>query len=84
MLSGPVDSPLAARRNCSKNGTMAAGFSMGIPAVRSSMSVTSSEACALAAALTGGGFGTLRFFFFFFFAFALALGLDVVVDWESR
>jgi hypothetical protein len=47
------------------------------------MSVTSSEACALAAALTGGDFGTLRFFFFFL-ALALGLDLDVVVDWESR
>jgi hypothetical protein len=45
---------------------MAAGFSIGIPAVRSSIPVTSSEACALAAALTGGAFGTLRFFFLFF------------------
>src|SRR5260370_35995182 len=78
MLSGPEVSPLLVRRNCSKNGTMAAGFSMGMPAVRSSIPVTSSEASDLACALTGGPFGIRLVFFFFFLAGAVSL-----VVWES-
>ena len=62
---------------------MAAGFSMGIPAVRSIITETSSEASALAAALTGGAFGTVRFAVFFFFFFAAAV-LTGVLDWERR
>ena len=73
MLSGPVVSPLLVRRNCSKNGTIAAGFSIGISAVRSSIPVTSSEASARACALTGGGLGTRLALFFFFFFFAAAV-----------
>jgi hypothetical protein len=83
MLTGPVDSPLPARRSCSKKGTMAAGFSMGIPAVRSIITETSSEASALAAALTTGALGIVRLTVFFFFFFA-AGGLAAVLDWERR
>src|SRR5262245_46624304 len=87
MLSGPVDSPVFSRRSCSKNGTIAAGFSIGIPAVRSIHSVTSSLADARAFALTGGAFGIRYFFFavvfdvvFFFFAEEV----EVVAAWERK
>src|SRR5947207_10860875 len=86
MLNGPVDSPLFNRRNYSKNGTIAAGFSIGIPAVRSIHPVTSSLAVARAFALTGGAFGTRLFFLavlvavFFFFA----LEVEVVAAWERK
>src|SRR5579872_931617 len=84
MLSGPSASPLLMRRNCSKNGTIAAGFSIGIPAVRSIIPETSSDACARATRLTAGGFGTVRrlatvFFFFFFFADELGDLVDAPV-----
>jgi hypothetical protein len=62
---------------------MAAGFSMGIPAVRSIITETSSEASARAAALTTGALGTVRFAVFFFFFFVAGV-LRVVLDWESR
>src|SRR5260370_5136684 len=75
MLSGPEVSPLLVRRNCSKNGTMAAGFSMGMPAVRSSIPLTSSEASDLACALTGGPFGMGLVFFFFFLTADVWLGV---------
>src|ERR1700733_4094386 len=99
MLNGTLASPLRTRRNCSKKGTMAAGFSSGISAVRSRIPVTSSDACVRAATLTGGVLGTgfeataLRLTVFFFFGFGgvacvVVVGVvvvDVVVDvWENR
>jgi len=56
---------------------------MGIPAVRSIITVTSSVASALAAALTTGALKKVRLgvFFFFFFAAGVLLG---VLDWERR
>src|SRR5262245_32813791 len=72
MLSGPNVSPPATRRNCSKKGTIAAGFSIGMPAVRSSMPETVSLALARAIGLTGGALGILLFELFFVF---VALGV---------
>src|SRR5881628_3512263 len=84
MLSVPEASPLAVRRNCSKNGTMAAGFSIGIPAVRSSIPDTSSLAFARAFALTGGAFGTRLLFFADFFFFAPAVWPAAFWEWKKN
>src|SRR5262249_3069955 len=79
MLTGPVVSPLVFRRSCSKNGTIAAGFSIGSGAAFSIISATSSEALARAFALTTGGRGAA---FFFLTTFFLGVALDVELDCE--
>src|SRR6185436_3180479 len=76
--SGPAVSPVAPRRNCSKNGIMAAGFSIGMLAVRSSIPETSSDARARALALTGGALRIRARFFAGFFTVFVFFALEVL------